>query len=206
MNNMKSSVKIKSFEDVTDFHGHECAGTAIGYRVAEIAINRLDLSPAQDEELLAIVENYSCSVDAIQVLTSCTIGKGNLIFKDHGKHAYTFVNRDTGESLRISLKKSLDEIDPEFAEIREKIFNNSASAEEELIFEKKKEEIIQKILTLPEQELFKIESVEVKIPGEARIFPSLKCAKCGEFVSEHRSRIEDGRIVCIPCFHDYSGR
>lgn len=42
-----------------------------------------------DEEMVAIVENDSCAVDAIQVLTGCTLGKGNLIFRDYGKqHLY----------------------------------------------------------------------------------------------------------------------
>ncbi|MCI5189229.1 MAG: hypothetical protein D3905_05405, partial [Candidatus Electrothrix sp. AS4_5] len=30
-----------------------------------------------DEEIVCVTENDSCSVDAIQVLTGCSIGKGN---------------------------------------------------------------------------------------------------------------------------------
>ena len=51
------------------------SGTAIGYRAAEIVINELRSVRLSDEELLAIVENDSCSVDAIQVVTGCTMGK-----------------------------------------------------------------------------------------------------------------------------------
>lgn len=198
------SKHIIPFSEVTRFHGHVCPGTAIGYRAGEIAIRKLGLPRATDEEFLAIVENDSCSVDAIQIVTGCTMGKGNLIFKDHGKHVYTFLNRDTGDALRISLNKGIGEMDLKFSELRDKAFSGSASAEEKLEFEKQKDKLSKKILDMPDKELFKIEYVEIDIPGEARVFPSIRCAKCGELVAEHRARVENGRLVCIPCFDDYS--
>lgn len=197
-------MQIVEFSEVTKFHGHICPGTAIGYRASEIAIKKLGSDRAIDEEFLAIVENDSCSVDAIQVVTGCTIGKGNLIFKDHGKNVYSFVNRKTGDTLRLSLNISIDEMDPEFAAIREKAFSGSASPEEKSKFEEKKNEASFSILEVPDDELFKIEHVKIEIPEEARIFKSIKCANCGELVAEHRARIENGKIVCIPCFNDYS--
>ena len=205
---MEDSDKIKQiivpFSDVTKFHGHVCPGSAIGYHAAEIAIKELSSSRSEDEEFLAIVENDSCSVDAVQVVTGCTFGKGNLIFKDHGKQVFTFVNRNTGGALRVSLSKNIDEIDPEFSELRKKAFSESAGKEEKIEFEKRKNEFSQKILDMPDDELFKIEHVKIQIPEEARMFPSVKCAKCGEMVAEHRARVENGNFVCIPCFEDYS--
>lgn len=201
---MEKSTHTIPFSEVTKFHGHVCPGTAIGYRAAEIAIRELSSTRAMDEEFLAIVENDSCSVDAIQVVTGCTFGKGNLIFKDHGKHVYSFVNRDTSDTLRLSLNKGIDEIDPEFAKIREKVFSGSFSKEEKAEFEKQKNKTSYAILDMPDNELFKIEHMKVEIPEEARIFQSVKCAKCGELVAEHRTRVEKGNFVCIPCFDDYS--
>jgi len=200
----KNEFFIVPFSDVTNFHGHVCPGTAIGYRAAEIAIKELSSSRALDEEFLAIVENDSCSVDAIQVVTGCTMGKGNLIFRDHGKHVYTFVNRNTGDTLRVSLNKSIDDMDPEFAKIREKAFSELASEEELSKFGKKTNEVSQKILEAPTNDLFKIEHIEFEIPEKARIFKSVTCAKCGELVAEHRARVENNNFVCIPCFNDYS--
>jgi len=46
-----------------------------------IALKKLRSHRATDEEFVAIVENDSCSVDAIEVVTGCTMGKGNLISK-----------------------------------------------------------------------------------------------------------------------------
>ena len=69
---------------------------------------------------------------------------------------------------------------------------------------KKKRNLKNERMKHPEDELFKIEQVELEIPEEARIFQSIRCAKCGELVAEHRARVENGEFVCIPCFDDYS--
>ena len=196
--------EVVPFSEVTKFHGHSCPGSAIGYRAARIAVCELS-SRAEDEELVAIVENDSCSVDAIQVVTGCTMGKGNLIFRDHGKQVYTFMNRKTGKAMRISLKNNIDEIDPEFSKAREIAFSSSASREDKDEFQKAKEAFTEKILSdIPAQDLFKVESVEIEFPEKARIFKSIPCAKCGEPVAEHRARVENGEIVCLPCFNEYS--
>lgn len=63
------------------FHGHECPGLAIGFRAALIAKEKMEVSFSQDEEIVCITENDACGVDAIQVITGCTLGKGNLILK-----------------------------------------------------------------------------------------------------------------------------
>jgi len=95
---------MKTFDEVVKFHGHSCPGLALGYRVAVAAVKELNMENiSEDEEVVAIVENDSCAVDAIQVLTGCTFGKGNLIFKDCGKQVYTFIKRPSEEAVRISI-------------------------------------------------------------------------------------------------------
>ncbi|MFX1296142.1 MAG: FmdE family protein, partial [Promethearchaeota archaeon] len=91
------------------FHGHYCPGVAVGYRVAILARKELELGRSKDEELVAIVENDSCAVDAIQYINGTTFGKGNLIFQDHGLHAYTFIERTSGKKIRIELKTDIFE-------------------------------------------------------------------------------------------------
>ena len=93
---------MKAYEDVVDFHGHSCPGLALGYRVSQRALRELK-GRSEDEEIVAVVENNSCAVDAVQVMTGCTFGKGNLIFRDYGKQVYTFIRRPSGKYIRISL-------------------------------------------------------------------------------------------------------
>src|SRR5699024_7945973 len=86
------------------FHGHECPGLAIGFRASEIAKEKLSLNFSQDEEIVCITENDACGVDAVQVITGCTLGKGNLILKGTGKMVFTFINRKNSEAIRLMLK------------------------------------------------------------------------------------------------------
>ncbi len=135
---MKTAREIP-FHEVTKFHGHICPGTVIGYRAALIALRAFASKKSVDEELTTIVENDSCSVDAIQVVTGCTFGKGNLIFKDYGKHVYTFINRETGQALRISVNGSvnLEKMDPTWSQLRGKVTSRSATSLEQQDFRKR---------------------------------------------------------------------
>ncbi len=165
-------------EEVVRFHGHMCPGLALGMKVVEIAKRYFERGV--DEELVAIVENNSCAVDAIQYFMSCTFGKGNLIFRDYGKHVYTFISRDRGVAIRIALKKNMIE------EFREKF--------------RDREEVVNAILESEPAKYFEVREVDVVPPEEAMIFPSVPCSRCGEPTMETRLRVLDGSLLCIPCF------
>src|SRR5512139_980647 len=89
------------YAEIVKFHGHSCPGSAIGYRMTRAAMQALGVDRSGDEELVAIVENDACGVDALQCLTGCTFGKGNLIFRDYGKQVYTIFSRRTGRGVRV---------------------------------------------------------------------------------------------------------
>ena len=61
----------------------------------------LELFRAEDEELVAIVENDACGVDALQCVAGCKFGKGNLLFRDYGKQIYTIYCRSTRSAVRV---------------------------------------------------------------------------------------------------------
>lgn len=195
----------KTFADVVEFHGHTCPGLTLGYRAAEIAVKRLGTERDIDEELVAVVENDACGIDAIQVITGCTVGKGNLILLDHGKHVYTFINRETGKAIRIAQKDfNMDDIDPVVSTLRLKVMSGNATEAEEADFHRRMQGVCNRVMALPDERLFDIKEVEANIPEKARIFQSVKCAKCGESVAEHRARVMNGGFVCIPCYEEYT--
>jgi formylmethanofuran dehydrogenase subunit E len=193
---------IKSFQEVTKFHGHVCPGSVLGYRAAEAGMIELSPERSPDEELVTIVENDSCAVDAIQVVTGCTVGKGNLIFQDHGKQVYTIIKRKDGQGVRISLKNSFDigELEPNLTPLRKKVSQGKASLEEKEEFQSLMDSVTRKILDMPLDKIFTVKKVDADLPARAKIYPSLKCSKCGDTVSEHRCRVKEGNIICIPCF------
>ncbi len=93
----------ETIRKVKEFHGHLCPGLVIGVHASEIMLR--EIGPhAADEEVVAIVETDICAVDAIQVLSGCTFGKGNLIHRDYGKNVFTFFRRSDGRALRIIMR------------------------------------------------------------------------------------------------------
>ena len=196
---------IKSYSEAVAFHGHACPGLALGYRAAQYAMDALKAGRSDDEELVCIVENDACGVDAIQVVAGCSAGKGNLILRDLGKHAYTFIDRKYNRAIRLVQRPEplIERIDPLAADLRPKVMSGIASPEEEKEFQTRQSAVIEKILTIPVEELFIIREVKPEIPGKAKIFRSVPCSSCGEMVAEHWARVSDGKFVCIPCAGEY---
>jgi formylmethanofuran dehydrogenase subunit E len=163
-------------EGAQRFHGHMCPGLAIGIRVSEVALQEIG-SHAADEEVIAIVETDMCAVDAVQYFTGCTFGKGNLIHRDYGKSAFTFIRRSDGKAMRISVRPHLWEGTDLDAQGR-----------------------TQRILESPIDELFEVRAVEPDVPEHAYLYESVYCAGCGERVMETRVRLLQGAPYCLPCF------
>ncbi|UXM84441.1 FmdE family protein [Methanococcus aeolicus] len=184
----------EDLKNTIEFHGHFCPGLAMGYRVAKYVQNHYKKS--EDEELVAIVYNNSCSVDAIQYLLGCTFGKGNLIFKDYGKHVYVFYSREHKKGIRVSFK---DEITNEMNNMWDKL-SKVSDKERIKLMDELKGKCAEKILNLFDGELLNIEEVDIPEPEKAKIYPSLKCDECGEYFMEIKGRLINGKVVCMECF------
>lgn len=190
---------MKTLEEVADFHGHICPGLALGYRVASFALSEMG-ERAGDEELVAVVENDSCAVDAVQVLTGCTFGKGNLIFRDHGKQVYTFLRRPSGETLRVSIDWTPPAESPEDTEAWERYSGGDRSDEVLAAVHRRKSSKIESIMGAGNDELFSVSREQAELPHTARIHSSLNCEECGEKTMETRVRLLGGKTLCLPCF------
>ncbi len=169
-----------AFDTVVAFHGHVCPGLAVGYRMTVEALALLEESRAEDEEIVALVENDACGVDAVQVVSGCTLEKGNLIFLDHGKSVYTFLSRRTGAGIRVAWRAGA--VPDEAGQNRQKA--------------------VEWILHAPAEALMKLRSVHVDLPERVRIHPSVVCDACGEQVMLPRTEEKAGRTVCLPCARD----
>ncbi len=192
------------WEKTVEFHGHVCAGLAFGYRAARAGLRELGARRAPDEELVAVVETDACGVDAVQVVTGCTLGKGNLLYRDYGKPVYTFGRRDLGKAVRVVVRGEAWSLDEDFQRLREKVRSQAAAPEDQERFRAKQIEVAAKILEAPEDQILKIQEISFDFPEKARIFASVTCAVCGEQVMEPRARVRDGKFVCIPCSETYT--
>ncbi len=154
------------------FHGHSCPGLAIGIRAAQLA--REELAIHTTANTICVTETDMCGVDAIQFLTGCSFGKGNLVHKDYGKSAFTFFNRDTKKGIRALFKDGGRGMD--------------------------REERIQFLMAADLPDLFDMEEIDVPPVRPARILKSIACDHCGEMTMESRIRLFDGNQLCFPCF------
>jgi formylmethanofuran dehydrogenase subunit E len=179
------------------FHGHECPGLAIGIRAAELALR--ELGPA-GPELVAVCETDMCGVDAIMVLTSCTVGKGNLIMRDLGKMAFSF-HRRGGASFRAVLRPgSRQGMDDRMGPLMGKDAEGQATDAERQELAALRSELQRRFMDLELEEMFEITPLASRPPRPPRILSSLACEDCGERVMESRTRRFQGKTLCIPCF------
>lgn len=168
---------MKTWEEVVEFHGHECPGLAIGYLAAKGAKKYLELDFSKDEEIVCIAENDACGLDAIQLMLGCTIGKGNLLIRLRGKSVYHFYNRKNNRSVRMSLKNK----------------NKSLS----------RDEYKNLLINSNPEDLFDFSQTNIELPEKARLFLSETCEICNEKSSEQFIRLQEGKKVCLDCYSDY---
>ncbi len=195
-----TSITPTIVEDIVRFHGHMCPGLAMGIRAAEIALREIG-SHSSDEEVVTLTETDMCAVDAIQYLTGCTFGKGNLIHLDYGKNAYTFIRRSDGKAIRVSTRPGAFGRSPEYTKLSARVREKRATEEEQARFEELRADRVETILRVSEDELYAVEEVEdVAIPPVARIHGAITCDECGEPTMETRVRRLEGRELCPACF------
>lgn len=187
------------FKRCLEFHGHLCPGLSIGYRATLAAMEWLREQRAEDEELVAIVENDACGVDAVQVLSGCTFGKGNFIYRDHGKQVFSFVSRESGKGVRVALKAGAFVQDDRHLELIGKMRNNELSEPERAEFRQMHRRKSCDLLEKPLDEIFELEAVAIEIPPKAQIERSKVCDVCGEPTMASKTAIVGDKCLCRSC-------
>ena len=154
------------------FHGHVCAGLLIGFKASMYAIRLLNLDLYSEEELACIAETDTCSVDAVQVVLGCSVGKGNLFFHLTGKQAFSFYNRKTGDSVRLVYRP---------APVKNRM------------------EHLEYLNGKPPEDLFDVKPVKLSLPIHHRSFSKAICSVCGEETSQQMLCLKDGQLLCRDC-------
>lgn len=196
---MTCTLSQETIEKTIRFHGHSCPGLSIGIRASELA--RRELGDLPDMRMVCIVETDMCGVDAVQYLTGCTFGKGNLIHKDYGKMAFTFFDRETKRGFRCLLKSGArGDMAEEISSLHRKIASGKASEAEQTRSKNLRQEMKEGIMSSNLDDLFKVMEPSEAMPRGARVLESLVCEACGEETMESRTRRFAGKTLCQPCF------
>ena len=201
MSNTESEKKMTDdLKSCVEFHGHICPGLIYGYRVAKEAMKLMNLTRSVDEEIVAICENDSCAVDALQVMLGTVTGKGNLIIKNFGKNAYTVLNRSKRQAYRFSRKTRYDYTGKNkntFDRLEAAVAAGSASEDDRRNLKRLR---VDDLLERSFDEIFTTTKVPFDEPLYAQLAPSEPCAICGEMTMAVKLiKLGDGRKACIPC-------
>jgi len=188
----------QDFQECARFHGHVCPGLAIGYSAAKAAVQALGIGRSSDEEVVAVVENDSCAVDAIQVLLGCTFGKGNLIFRDWGKQVFTVFERHSGRSVRVSFTGGLPAWKERHA-LRQKIAAGDATAEDKQKLDDLTNMVVNELIHGNPERFFQVKEMQTELPPTASIVETGVCDVCGEPAMKTRMVVQGDRSLCKQC-------
>ena len=137
---------LKHLRKAEEFHGHLGPFLVIGVRIGLMGIRELKTTKG-DRELCvtAMVRNsipFSCVLDGIQMVTSCTIGNGRLKLRESSQLAAKFEKRNRRRLAITVNPRAIEKLRNELST------ENASSAVRELAY---------RVASIPEQKLFVIE-------------------------------------------------
>mgnify|MGYP000158476424 CR=1 FL=1 len=174
-------LQTEDFRRCAEFHGHICPGLTIGYLAARAGLGKLRARRSTEDELVAELESNACGADAIQMLTGCTFGKGNLVYKDRGKQAFTFLDRSSGQGVRAAMRAVVFAPVSRPSDFFAKMRRHAATTEEKNQFWDLQREKSRELLEVSFEDLFSIQWVSRRpMPVQADIDCSEPCDGCNE--------------------------
>jgi formylmethanofuran dehydrogenase subunit E len=176
-------------EESVRVHGHLCPGQVLGVKMSLLGLREIGIADPKGgdrKSIIVFVEMDRCATDAVQSVTGCSLGHRTMKFLDYGKMAATFVNLKTGKAVRVIAREDTRQKAKElFPEI-----------------ENKYEAQLEAYKIMPDDELFDVVEVRVKINPEdmpGRPLRRVQCDCCGEYVQDMREVEIDGKVLCRPC-------
>ncbi|MEK6743182.1 MAG: FmdE family protein [Nitrospirota bacterium] len=176
-------------EESVRVHGHLCAGQVLGVRMSLLGLREIGISDpkgADRKQIIVFVEMDRCATDAVQSVTSCSLGRRTMKFMDFGKMAATFVNLRTGKAVRVLAREE----------------SRGKAKERFPHFKSKYAAQLEAYKTMSDEDLFQVMSVQVQIRPEdmpGRPLSRVACEACGELVQDGREVRRDGVVLCKAC-------
>ena len=197
MDNYGTEERIREYiRRCVSFHGFAPPGLLIGVFMVDLALEKLGANP--NEKLYAVAETPKCAPDAVQVVTSATMGNSRLRIIETGKFSIT-LNRGSTEDRADGIRVYVDATkirryptldlwytnDPRYKRVDEK--------------DRVYDEILQ-----AGRSILSWERVKVSVPKKA-VWQAVQCPVCKEMVPDYLA--ENG--VCTACagvsYYDRSG-
>lgn len=178
----------KIVELAVALHGHLAPGIALGLRMSNIALSRLNTKKG-DKYLVGISETARCLADAMQAATGCTLGHGNAFVEDYGKLAISIGDVRTKKGVRVTLKEEANKHSPLMNKWMMRLGKLTHEEEEELGIQ---------LLNLDEKYLL-IQDVEINKVQNFEKSTIDRCKKCDELIPQSYVKNVSGENYCKAC-------
>jgi len=174
-------------DQTTARHRHLCPRQVLGVRMGLYAGELLGLAlPQSDKRLYTIMETDGCAADGVAVAVNCWVGRRTMRIEDYGKVAATFVDTQTGVTLRIVPRPTVRQAARAYAA------EAGSKWEAQLVGYQ----------LMPCEELFDVRQVVLRTPIAQIISrPGRKalCGVCGEEIMNEREVQVDDVTLCRSC-------
>ena len=169
-------------------HARLCPRQVLGLRIGLLGAKRLGLeAPRSDKRLLTIVETDGCFADGVATASGCSVGRRTMYIADYGKAAATFVDVQTGESVRIAPR----------AGVRKAAWGYVTGVPASRWHAQ-----LEGYQVMPDDELLSAQPVRLAFSLEALIGQAGKrvtCDVCGEEIINQREVLREGQVLCRAC-------
>lgn len=178
----------KTVELAIALHGHLAPGIALGLRMSEIALSRLNTRKG-DKNLIGISETSRCLADAMQAATGCTLGHGNALVEDYGKLAITIGEVRTKKGVRVALKDDANKLSVLMNKWMMRLGKLNHEEEDEL--SKQLMNLDEKYLLIQDVEIYRAENFEKSAIAQ--------CITCGELIPQSLIVMKEKEVYCRAC-------
>ncbi|MEF3273545.1 MAG: TraR/DksA C4-type zinc finger protein [Chloroflexus sp.] len=169
-------------------HRHLCPRQVLGARMGMYAGELLGLKLPQTttKRLYVFVETDGCFADGVSVATGCWLGRRTMRLIDEGKVAATFVDTQTGQAWRITLRSDVRELARHYAPDARSRWHAYLIAYQQM----------------PLTDLLVATPVVLTIDLKALISRNglrTLCTSCGEEIINAREVMREGQLFCRSC-------
>jgi formylmethanofuran dehydrogenase subunit E len=187
MDNYGTEERIKEYiRRCVSFHGFAPPGLLIGVFMVDLAFEKLGANP--NEKLYAVAETPKCAPDAVQVVTSATMGNSRLRIIETGKFSIT-LNRGSTEERADGIRVYVDATKIRRYPMLNLWYTNDPRYNHVTERDRVYDEILQ-----AGRDIFSWERVKVSVPQKAK-WQAVQCPVCKEMVPDYLA--ENG--MCIAC-------
>ena len=187
MDNYGTEERIKEYiRRCVSFHGFAPPGLLIGVFMVDLAFEKLGANP--NEKLYAVAETPKCAPDAVQVVTSATMGNSRLRIIETGKFSVT-LNRGSTEERADGIRVYVDATKIRRYPMLNLWYTNDPRYNHVTERDRVYDEILQ-----AGRDIFSWERVKVSVPQKAK-WQAVQCPVCKEMVPDYLA--ENG--MCIAC-------